>query len=80
METAMKSRTAIDLACGIVIAQNRRTQAEAMKILTKASSARNQKLRDLAEEIVIKASGEKPQTHFDKAPATPAQADNTDTR
>lgn len=69
MEAAMKSRTAIDLACGIVIAQNRCTQSEAMKILTKASSTRNQKLRDLAEEIVVKASGEKPETHFD--PATP---------
>ena len=31
MEAAMKSRTAIDLACGIVIAQNRCTRSEAMK-------------------------------------------------
>ena len=67
MEAAMKSRTAIDLACGIVIAQNRCTQSEAMRILVKASSTRNQKLRDLAEEIVVKASGEKPQTHFDRS-------------
>jgi len=43
MEAAMKSRTAIDLACGIVIAQNRCTRSEAMKILTKSSSTRNQK-------------------------------------
>lgn len=71
MEQAMKSRTAIDLACGIIIAQNRCTQSEAMKMLTKASSTRNQKLRDLAEEIVVKASGEKPQTHFDQAAAKP---------
>lgn len=75
METAMKSRTAIDLACGIVMAQNRCTQSEAMKILTKASSTRNQKLRDLAEEIVVKASGEKPQTPLrpgnSKAPPRP---------
>ncbi|WP_458781280.1 GAF and ANTAR domain-containing protein [Arthrobacter sp. D3-16] len=66
MESAMKSRTAIDLACGIVIAQNRCSQSEAMRILTKASSTRNQKLRDLAVEIVIGASGEEPQTHFDR--------------
>lgn len=71
MEQAMKSRTAIDLACGIIIAQNRCTQSEAMKILTNASSTRNQKLRDLAEEIVVKASGEKPETHFDRAAAKP---------
>ncbi|MGF9649215.1 GAF and ANTAR domain-containing protein [Pseudarthrobacter oxydans] len=77
METAMKSRTAIDLACGIVIAQNRCTHAEAMKILTKASSSRNQKLRELAEEIVVKASGEKPQTHFDPAQAKPPHVPNT---
>jgi GAF domain-containing protein len=76
METAMKSRTAIDIACGILIAQNRCTQAEAMRILTKASSSRNQKLRELAEEIVFKASGERPQTYFDRAPAKPPQAQN----
>lgn len=80
METAMQSRTAIDLACGIVIAQNRCTQAEAMKILAKASSARNQKLRDLAEEIVVKASGEKPQTYFDRAAAEPYSVQDTTTR
>ncbi|WP_461172226.1 hypothetical protein M1D93_14655 [Arthrobacter sp. Z1-9] len=45
-----------------------------MKILTKASSARNQKLRDLAEEIVVKASGEKPLTHFDAATSRPRSA------
>jgi GAF domain-containing protein len=77
METAMKSRTAIDIACGIVIAQNRCTQSEAMRILTKASSTRNQKLRDLAEEIVLKASGEKPQTHFDRATSKPHPAPTT---
>lgn len=66
MEKAMKSRTAIDVACGIIIAQNRCTQSEAMAILVKASSGRNQKLRDLAEEIVMQATGEKPRTHFDQ--------------
>lgn len=71
MENAMKSRTAIDLACGIIIAQSRCTQSEAMKIMVNASSTRNQKLRDLAEEIVVKASGEKPKTHFDRSAANP---------
>ena len=73
LEQAMKSRTAIDIARGIIIAQNRCTQSEARKILVKASSTRNQKLRDLAEEIVLRASGEKPRTHFDN-PAIQSQS------
>lgn len=64
LSAAMANRTAIDLACGIVVAQNNCTQAEAMEILRKASSNRNQKLRDLAEEMVFTVTGEKPVTHF----------------
>ena len=45
--------------------QNRCTQAEAMTILTNVSSHRNQKLREIAEEMVVKISGGKPSTHFD---------------
>jgi hypothetical protein len=64
MSAAMRSRTAIDLACGIIMGQNRCTQAEAMKILTNVSSHRNQKLREIAEEMVLKVSGNTPTTHF----------------
>lgn len=66
LAAAMTSRTAINLACGIIMGQNRCTQAEAMAILMKVSSHRNQKLRDIAEEIVLKISGEEPATYFDK--------------
>jgi GAF domain-containing protein len=66
LSAAMVSRTAINLACGIVMGQNRCSQTEAMSILTKVSSHRNQKLRDVAEEIVKKISGEEPVTYFDK--------------
>ncbi|MGO4186388.1 GAF and ANTAR domain-containing protein [Pseudarthrobacter sp. TAF60_1] len=66
LSAAMISRTAINLACGIVMGQNRCTQNEAMDILIKVSSHRNQKLRDIAEEIVMKVSGEEPVTYFDK--------------
>ncbi|MCU1515839.1 MAG: hypothetical protein JWQ75_560 [Pseudarthrobacter sp.] len=65
LSAAMQSRTAINLACGIIMGQNRCTQAEAMTILTNVSSHRNQKLRDVAEEMVLKISGDRSDTHFD---------------
>jgi GAF domain-containing protein len=63
LSAAMASRTALNLAC-IVMGQNRCTQSEAMSILVKVSSHRNQKLRDVAEDIVMKISGEEPTTYF----------------
>jgi GAF domain-containing protein len=65
LSAAMASRTAITLACGIIMGQNRCTQNEAMDILIKVSSHRNQKLRVVAEEIVTKVSGAGPTTYFD---------------
>jgi hypothetical protein len=47
----MQSRTVINLAYGVIMAQNRCSQAEAMEILTKVSSHRNRKLRDVATEL-----------------------------
>jgi hypothetical protein len=49
---AMKSRTSINLASGIVMGQSRCTQAEAISILTRVSNNRNVKLRVVAEEIL----------------------------
>lgn len=65
LESAMQSRTAIDLACGVIMAQNRCSQAEAMEILTKVSNNRNRKLRDVATELVEQLSGNSIQTHFE---------------
>lgn len=65
LDAAMQSRTAIDLACGVIMAQNRCSQAEAMEILTKVSSNRNRKLRDVATELIEQLSGGSIQTHFD---------------
>jgi hypothetical protein len=65
LEAAMRSRTAINLACGVIMAQNRCSQTEAMKILTRVSSNRNRKLRDVAIELVEQLSGGNVQTHFD---------------
>lgn len=65
LEAALQSRTAINLACGVIMAQNRCSQAEAMEILTKVSSNRNRKLRDVATELIEQLSGGSIQTHFD---------------
>ncbi|BCW61387.1 GAF and ANTAR domain-containing protein [Paenarthrobacter sp. MSM-2-10-13] len=57
LKTAMSSRTVIDLACGVIMAQNRCNQDEAFSVLTKASSHRNQKLHAVASEIIANLSG-----------------------
>jgi hypothetical protein len=49
---ALDSRTAINLALGIIMGQSHCTQREAMEILVQASNHRNRKLRDVALEIV----------------------------
>ncbi|MEE2523599.1 GAF and ANTAR domain-containing protein [Pseudarthrobacter sp. J75] len=65
LQSAMESRTPIDLAAGIIMAQNRCSQEEAMAILVKASSGRNMKLRTIAEQLVQSLSANGPRTHFD---------------
>ena len=49
---AMESRTIINLASGILMAQSRCSQAEAFTLLSKVSNNRNVKLRLVAEEIL----------------------------
>ena len=49
---AMQSRTIIDMAVGVVMAQNGSSQDEAISILTRASNSRNLKLRDVASTVV----------------------------
>lgn len=66
LTTAMESRTAIDIAIGIIMAQNRCSQTKAFTILRRASSQRNIKLRDLAAQIVANVNtNSTPETHFD---------------
>ncbi|MFE4543512.1 GAF and ANTAR domain-containing protein [Arthrobacter sp. NPDC056727] len=57
LKAAMESRTAIDLACGIIMAQNRCSHGEAFQVLRRGSSTRNQKLHALAADIVAGVSG-----------------------
>lgn len=64
LRAAMESRTVIDVATGIIIAQNRCTQEEAIELIKKASSNRNVKLRAVAQAIVESAGGGQVQTYF----------------
>ena len=65
LRAALESRTTIDLAMGIVMAQNRCGQDEAFTILRSACSRRNMKLRDLAALLVASVGERAPRTHFD---------------
>jgi GAF domain-containing protein len=56
MRTALASRSVIDQAMGVVMAQNRCDADAAFAILTRASQNRNIKLRDVARSIVTNIS------------------------
>jgi hypothetical protein len=67
LAAAMQSRTPIDIATGVIMAQNRCTQDSALRILKNASSLRNLKLRDVAAAIVASVSGDAVlAAHFDE--------------
>lgn len=67
METAMGSRTTIDLAVGMIMGQNSCSQDAALNILKSASSSRNIKLRDVAADMVASVGqGQAATTHFDR--------------
>ena len=65
LRSALESRTIIDLAVGIIMAQNRCSQETAVEILKSASNGRNLKLRDIADTLVRSISREATHTHFD---------------
>jgi GAF domain-containing protein len=56
MRTALSSRSIIDQAIGVVMAQNRCDAEAAFAILNKASQNRNVKLRDIARSVVANVS------------------------
>ncbi|WP_344122105.1 GAF and ANTAR domain-containing protein [Kocuria aegyptia] len=64
LAAALTSRTTIDLAVGIIMAQNRCPQQQAFDILRSASNHRNRKLRDLAAELVTTVGSGPAETHF----------------
>ncbi|WP_181273008.1 GAF and ANTAR domain-containing protein [Brevibacterium oceani] len=63
-QRAMESRTVIDVAVGITMAQAACSQGEAVAILKEASSHRNIKLRTLAGDIVASLDQPEPTTPF----------------
>ncbi|GAB5077225.1 GAF and ANTAR domain-containing protein [Arthrobacter sp. AD-310] len=65
LEAALESRTAIDLAAGVIMAQTGCSQEQAVDILVKASNNRNEKLRDVALSVLQRFNGTTPSTHFD---------------
>lgn len=54
LAAALDHRTPIDLARGILMAQNRCTAEEAFEVLSVASSNRNQKLHEVALEVATR--------------------------
>jgi GAF domain-containing protein len=56
MKAALESRSVIDQAMGVVMAQNRCDAEAAFTILTRASQNRNIKLRDVARSVVANVS------------------------
>ncbi len=65
LRATLETRTVIDMAVGIIMAQNRCSQQEAFELLKAASSTRNSKLRSVAA-AVVSALGQGPaQTHYD---------------
>jgi GAF domain-containing protein len=57
LANAMQSRSVIDMAIGVIMAQNRCRPDEALTVLRKASNARNTKVRDVATSIVASIAG-----------------------
>jgi hypothetical protein len=64
LRATLESRTIIDIAVGIVMAQNRCSQHAAVQILTEASSNSNTKLRDIARSLVDSVGGSGTRTHY----------------
>ncbi|WP_258804534.1 ANTAR domain-containing protein [Pseudarthrobacter sp. NS4] len=64
LRSALDSRTSINVACGVIMAQNRCSYHEAFSILAKASSHRNIKVRRIAEDILEKLPEGPPRAHF----------------
>jgi GAF domain-containing protein len=56
MTEAMKSRATIEQAKGILMGAQRCTADEAFEVLTRASQRENRKLRDIADEVVARAT------------------------
>ncbi|GAB3260191.1 ANTAR domain-containing protein [Arthrobacter pigmenti] len=66
LKAALESRTVIDLAAGVIMAQNRCSQQEAIDILKSASNARNMKMHAIAQAVLDSVGASEPTTHFER--------------
>jgi hypothetical protein len=64
LRLALDSRTSINVACGVIMAQNRCSYHEAFSILARASSHRNIKVRRVAEDLLERLPEGPPRAHF----------------
>ncbi|HET9347886.1 MAG TPA: GAF and ANTAR domain-containing protein [Arthrobacter sp.] len=65
LAAAMESRTMIDMAVGVMMAQNRCSPEEGFALLRAASNARNTKLREIAGAVIASIAGTAHvRTHF----------------
>lgn len=60
LEAALRSRTVIDQAIGVVVGQQRCSPDKAFEVLRTASQHRNIKLRELCAELIASIAGEGP--------------------
>ena len=65
LQAALESRTVVDLAAGIIMAQNNCSQQSAVDILRSVSNSRNVKIREVAAGVVSVVS-DRVSTHFEE--------------
>lgn len=70
LKSVLESRTSIDVACGVLMAQNRCSYTEAFGKLAGASRQRNLKVRSVAENVLKTIAGATPATRFDPSALT----------
>lgn len=61
MEEALLSRTVIDQALGIIMAQQQCSAEDAFGLLRRQSQTSNRRLREVAADLVSRVSGQRPQ-------------------
>lgn len=60
-DAALRSRSVIDQALGILMAQQRCTAGQAFELLRRASQRRNRKLREVAVDLITAVTGQPPE-------------------
>lgn len=65
LKAVLESRTSIDVACGVIMAQNRCSYPDAFGKLAAVSRQRNLKVRNVAENILKALTGGSPATRFE---------------